>query len=249
MSINDIAAKGFSSAADVYERGRPGYAPEAVAWLVDRLDLRPGRVVLDLAAGTGKLTRDLVPSGAGVIAVEPLDEMRAQLEEAVPGARALKGTAEAIPLADKSVDAVVCAQAFHWFDPDGALLEIHRVLRPGGALALIWNSRDLSDGLQAQIDEMLDPYRGEAARTWTGRHEEVVGQSPLFGEVGTRTWPSEQPVSLDGLCDVVASRSYVASLDAPERDELLGAIRRAFADRPRPLVLRYEVDAFVADRV
>lgn len=183
MSINEVAARGFSSAADVYERARPGYAAEAVDWLCERMGIGPGRTVLDLAAGTGKLTRDLVPSGATIVAVEPLDEMRAQLVEAVPGVETLAGTAEQIPLPDSSVDDVVCAQAFHWFDADRALAEIHRVLRAGGALGLIWNSRDLSDAVQVAIDALLDPYRGQAALGWTERHEEVLGASPLFGVV------------------------------------------------------------------
>ncbi len=224
MRINEIAARGFSSAAEVYERARPGYAPAAVGWLCERLGLGVGRVVLDLGAGTGKLTRDLVPSGARVIAVEPLHEMRAHLVEAVPEAEALAGMAEAIPLADESMDAVVCGQAFHWFDPERALPEIHRVLRPGGALGLIWNT------------------------TWTERHDDVLSVSPLFGAVESRKWPSEQRVSLEGLCDVVASRSYVANLDASAREELLGHIRATFADAEEPLVLRYVVEVFVADR-
>jgi SAM-dependent methyltransferase len=246
LSINELAARGFSSAADVYERARPGYAPEAVAWVCRRLLLEPGRTVLDLGAGTGKLTRDLVPTGATVVAVEPLDEMRARLVETVPEADALAGTAEEIPLPDVSVDAVVCAQAFHWFDFDRALPEIHRVLRPGCSLALIWNSRDLSDALQAKLDALLDPFRPSAL---SGGHSgDQVGDSPLFGPVEARTWPSEQRVSLEGLLDVIASRSFVASLEAPAREELLERIRAAFAGEEEPLVLRYVVEAFVADR-
>jgi len=247
LSVNEVAAKGFSNAADVYERARPGYAP-AVPWLCERLGLRPGRSVLDLAAGTGKLTRDLAPSGAEVIAVEPLDEMRALLERVVPGVRALGGTAEAVPLPDESVDAVVCAQAFHWFDPEPALAEIHRVLRPGGAFALVYNSRDLHDPVQKTIDEMLGPYRGAVARQWTHTHDEVLEKTPLFGPVERKSWRSEQPVGREELLEVVASRSYVASLDEDARCELLGQIRAAFADEPEPIVLRYDLDVLVAGR-
>jgi len=249
LSVNETAAKGFSSAADVYERARPGYAPEAVSWVCERLGMGPGRSVLDLAAGTGKLTRDLVPSGATVIAVEPLDEMRDQLERVVPDVEALAGTAEEIPLGDASVDAVVCAQAFHWFDPDRAVPEIHRVLRPGGGFALLYNSRDLSDDVQKTIDEMLDPYRESVEQQWTHAHDDVLAGSPLFGPVEHRSWPSEQRVGREALLEVVASRSYVASLDEGSRAELLGRIRDAFADEPEPIVLRYTVEVFVADRV
>lgn len=248
MSINEVAARGFSSAADVYERARPGYAREAVAWLCERMGIGPGRTVLDLAAGTGKLTRDLVPSGATVIAVEPLDEMRVYLERALPQVESLSGTAEQIPLEDGSVDAVVCGQAFHWFDPDCALPEIHRVIRPGGALALVYNSRDLHDSVQKRLDDLLDPYRGEVSRQWTHAHDEVLAKTTLFGPVEHRAWRSEQPVSLDGLCEAAASRSYVASLEPDERARLLEQIRAAFADEPLPILLRYDVDVFVVDR-
>ena len=249
MSINEVAAKGFASAADIYERGRPGYAPEAVAWVCERLGIGPGRTVLDLAAGTGKLTRDLVPTGATLIAVEPLDRMREHLERVVAHAQSLGGTAEEIPLADGSVDAIVCAQAFHWFDPERALPEMHRVLRPGGGLALLYNSRDLDDRIQKTLDDLLEPYRGTASRHWVDRHEDILGASPLFGPVEHRSWRSEQPVSLDGLLEAAASRSYVASLDEEPRAELLDRIRAEFADEPEPLVLLYQVDVFAADRV
>src|SRR5581483_4114059 len=119
------AARGFGSAADAYERGRPDYPAAAIDFLVDRLELGPGRVVLDLAAGTGKLTRLLVPTGADVIAVEPIEEMRAKIE----GARTLEGTAEAIPLPDSSFAAVTVAQAFHWCRAEEAVRDIRRVLR------------------------------------------------------------------------------------------------------------------------
>ncbi|MBA3717631.1 MAG: class I SAM-dependent methyltransferase [Actinobacteria bacterium] len=249
MSINEVAAKGFGSAAELYERARPGYGRDAVAWLCERLGIGPGRTVLDLAAGTGKLTRELVPSGATVIAVEPLDEMRDQLERVVPGVEALAGTAEEIPLADGSVDAVVCAQAFHWFDPVRAVPEIHRVLRGRGGFALLYNNRDLSDTVQKTIDEMLDPYRDSVAQQWTHAHDDVLAGSPLFGPVEHRSWLNEQPVSLEELLEVVASRSYVASLDFDSRAELLGRIRAAFAADPEPIVLRYTVEVFVTDRV
>jgi ubiquinone/menaquinone biosynthesis C-methylase UbiE len=249
VSINEVAAKGFSSAADVYERGRPGYAPEAVSWVCERLGIGRGRTILDLAAGTGKLTRDLVPTGARVIAVEPLDEMRAHLERAVPEAESLAGTAEEIPLADGSVDAIVCAQAFHWFDPERALPEIRRVLRPGAGLALIYNSRDLEDPIQKRLDEMLEPYRGTAARHWVKAHEDVLAATPLFGDVEYRVWPHEQAVSLDGLVEAAASRSYVASLDDEPRHEILDRIRGGFAVEHEPIVLRYVAEVFLAFRV
>jgi ubiquinone/menaquinone biosynthesis C-methylase UbiE len=123
-------SRSFELVADVYERARPEYPPEAVAWLAEKLGLAAGRTVLDLGAGTGKLTRALVPTGARVIAVEPGERMLAELRRAVPGVEALRGAAEAIPLRDDSVDAITVGQAFHWFRHDEAVPELHRVLRP-----------------------------------------------------------------------------------------------------------------------
>lgn len=248
MKVHDVAARGFGSAADVYERARPSYAPDAVSWLCDRLSIGAGRTVLDLAAGTGKLTRDLVPTGAEVIAVEPLDEMRAHLVAALPGVQALSGMAEAIPLGDESVDAVLCAQAFHWFRTERAIPEIHRVLRPGGGLGLLWNTRDLGDDLQRRIDEILAGVRGAASQHWNDNADDALGASPLFGDVEHRTWPGEQRLTPEGLLEVVASRSYVASLDEARRNELLEEVRREIEGKPEPIVLRYVVEVFVTDR-
>ena len=116
MAIHESAAKGFAAGADAYERGRPEYSPEAIERLAGELGIGPGSRVLDLAAGTGKLTRQLAATGAELVAVEPIAEMRAKLIAALPQVEAVEGTAEAIPLPNHSVDAVVVGQAFHWFD-------------------------------------------------------------------------------------------------------------------------------------
>ena len=147
--IHESAARGFARAPADYERGRPDYPAEAIAWLAQALALGPGRRVLDLAAGTGKLTRALAATGAEVVAVEPVDEMRAFIE-----AEALAGTAEAIPLPAAAVDAVTVGQAFHWFRGDEALAEIHRVLRPHGRLGLVWNLRDSANPFMAALSEL-----------------------------------------------------------------------------------------------
>ncbi len=153
--IHPTAAVGFSRAAEVYERARPSYPAEAVDWMVEVTGLGPGYTVVDVGAGTGKLTRLLAPTGARVVAVEPVAEMRALIERA----EVLEGTAEALPFPDGAADVVTVAQAFHWFELDRALPEIHRVLRPGGHLALFWNSRDLDDPLQAALERLLQPLR------------------------------------------------------------------------------------------
>src|SRR5439155_11730600 len=151
------------SVAESYERRRPSYPSEIVAWIVRRLGIGPVTTVVDVGAGTGKLTRQLVPTGARVIAVEPLDEMRAQLEAAAPGVRALSGSAEALPLGDATADAITVASAMHWFDPDRALPELHRVLKPGGGLAVLGNARDLAQPLQAAVQEIIGRYLPDVA--------------------------------------------------------------------------------------
>jgi SAM-dependent methyltransferase len=203
--------------------------------------------VIDLAAGTGKLTRQLVPTGATVIAVEPLDEMRAKLEQALPDVEAVEGTAESMPLPDASVDAVTVAQAFHWFDVDGALAEIHRVLRPGGLLALIWNSRSVEDPLHAAIDELLAPYRqetpSERERRWRGDFD----RSELFGPLEERTFTHAQKLDRQGLVDRFASVSFIAALPEDERAEVLEKVA-ALADDEGVVDFPYNTDVFVATR-
>jgi ubiquinone/menaquinone biosynthesis C-methylase UbiE len=149
MSVHEVASTGFGTEAEAYERSRPSYPPDAVAWLVDALRVAPGGRVLDLAAGTGKFTRLLAPycadAGSELLAVEPVAGMSTLLQGALPALPIAAATAEALPFSVASLDAIVVAQAFHWFDASVALDEFHRVLRPGGRLGLIWNARDRSE--------------------------------------------------------------------------------------------------------
>jgi SAM-dependent methyltransferase len=246
--IHPAAATGFAAAADAYERGRPGYPEPAIAWIVERLGLRPGRDVLDLAAGTGKLTRALVPSGARLIAVEPIDEMREQLFAALPDVEAFDGTAESIPLPEGSVDAVTCGQAFHWFRVEEALAEIHRVLRPGGALALVWNIRDLADPLQARVQEILAPL-GNEVRSHRDIEPAELLKGDLFGPVEHRSWPYVQRLSRAHLVDRIASTSYVAVLDPDARAEVLSQVLEAAEGLPEPISIPYSTHVYVADRL
>jgi SAM-dependent methyltransferase len=231
----------------VYERYRPEYPAEAVEWLIDGLGIGPGTTVVDLAAGTGKLTRQLVPSGATVIAVEPLEEMRAQLVEAVLRVEVLAGSAEAIPLADASADAVTVASAFHWFDLERALPELHRVLRPGGGLAAIGNARDLSDPLQMAVEEIVGPYFPDAAelRAW----RPALEASPLFGPLERREFALEQLVDADGLAGRLESVSYVARLPEDEKADVLRRLRELGEAQPEsPFAYRYRTGAVVCFR-
>ena len=206
----DLYRLSFEAVAEQYERARPTYADDALRWLVDRIGVAPGRRVLDLAAGTGKLTRQLVALGASVVAVEPGDAMRALLERVVPEAESLAGSAEAIPLADASVDAITVGQAYHWFRPDEALAEMHRVLRPGGAVALLWNQWDEDDPLQREIDELLEPLRPrEAAQADEPDGRAALEATPLFGPIDERLFRHRRALSADQLVEWVSSTSAV----------------------------------------
>jgi ubiquinone/menaquinone biosynthesis C-methylase UbiE len=218
-----------------------------IAWLADRLGLRPGATVVDVGAGTGKLTRDLVPTGARVVAVEPLAEMLEQLAAAVPEAEALAGSAEELPLEDGSADAVVAASAFHWFDPDRALPEIHRALKPGGALATLGNGRDLSDPLQQQVQEIVGPYLPApgSLRGWVT----VLEASPLFGPIERFETTHEQRFDAEGLAERMATVSYVARLPEEEKAEVLARLRALGEAQPEsPFPFRYRTGARVCRR-
>jgi SAM-dependent methyltransferase len=236
--VHRAAATGFARGVEAYERGRPEYQPEAIAHIARELDLKashPPRTVVDLAAGSGKLTRRLAALGCEVIAIEPVDEMRAAIGA---GIRALDGTAEAIPLPDASADAVTVAQAFHWFDGPAALAEIARVLRPGGALALVWNRRPIeSSRLHAAIGEIIAPYRGDAPAHASGAWREA------FAERELSEWRHEfaQRLDADGLADRVGSISYVAALDDGERERVLARVRALAGEGPVDLPYVCEV--------
>jgi SAM-dependent methyltransferase len=219
--LHPAAAVGFARSAEDYERARPGYPRAAVAWLLSRI--AAGASVLDLAAGTGKLTRPLIDAGLEVVAVEPVEEMRAALPA---GARVVDGTAEAIPLDDCSVDAVTVGQAFHWFDGEAALAEIQRVLRPDGLLALFWNRRLESDPVNRRISELLAPYRGGIPRLRGDAWRAAFERSARVGALEERVFPNRQVLDATGLAGRIGSISFVAALAPAER---AGVIERARA--------------------
>ena len=207
-----------------------------------------GSVVCDLAAGTGKLTRLLVPSGARVIAVEPVQEMREQLELAVPAAEVLEGLAESLPLRDASVDCVTAAQSFHWFDYERALPELARVIRPGGLLAVIRNVRDKQNPLVAAVNEVIAPFI-PAEQAGEQPWREAIDSSPAFGPSEQRAFCFEQPLDVDDLVGRFASISWIARLDDEPRQGVLERIRALGNAQTGPLVLPYTTEVFLAERL
>lgn len=247
--MHPAASVGFARGADAYERGRPSYPDAAVAWLVEELRLAPGAVVVDLAAGTGKLTRPLAGSGARVVAVEPVAGMRAMLARGAPGnVDVVAGVAEAMPLADRSADAVTVAQAFHWFDLDRALPEIHRVLRRPGRLAILYNSRDLDQPLFRRVDDLLERYRGDAPKHEFHPNLATLDGSPRFSPAAGRQFPNSQRLDLAGYLDRMTSTSYIAALNADDRSRVEDELRALVADVPEPIELRYRTTVHLYDR-
>jgi SAM-dependent methyltransferase len=244
LTIHPSAAVGFASAADVYERARPSYPQDAIDWLAAQTGLGPGRTVVDLGAGTGKLTRLLLPTGARVVAVEPIPEMRAHIDDA----EVLDGTAEAIPLPDASADVVTVAQAFHWFDHERALPEIHRVLRSKGSLVIVWNMRDLDDPVQRGVEDLLGPMRREVPGQILGAWREPLARSTLFEPATLGAFTYEQQFTTDDLCDRVASTSFVAALPPVDREELLVRVRALTHGIAEPFPFPYKTEVHVIPR-
>jgi SAM-dependent methyltransferase len=220
-------ARSFDRVADAYRRARPSYPAAAVDWVLERA---PGRRVVDLAAGTGKLTEVLVAAGAEVIAVEPLENMRAALGQTLPGVRAVAGTAERLPLAEASADAVLVAQAFHWFDAERALAEIARVLVPGGVLGLLWNLRDEEIGWVAELTEALGGAGDVLSVSRDLSYEPLA--DPRYTTPERREFAN--PERFDGarLLEWALSTSSVATLAPAQREDVLGAVGRLAHEHP-----------------
>jgi SAM-dependent methyltransferase len=244
MDVHPIAAAGFGSAADAYERGRPEYPSAAIRWLARRVGLGPGVTVVDLAAGTGKLSRPLAATGARVIAIEPMEAMRSAIG---PGVEAVEGTAEAIPLPEGSSDLVTVGQAFHWFDGDAALAEIHRVLRAPGSLALLWNVRRMDDRIHTAIEDLIKPHCERLPRHRTVAWRDAFARTQLLGPLHEMHFPHELTLDAAGLAAQVASISGIAALPAAERSPILDRIRSVAGTGQ--VKLTYTCEVQVAERV
>jgi SAM-dependent methyltransferase len=221
----DRRARSFGEVADLYQRGRPGYPAGAIEWLLGPEPLD----VLDLGAGTGKLTATLLVAGHRVTALEPLAEMRALLAESLPAATAIDGRAEQLPLADDSFDAVVAGSAFHWFDREPALDEVARVLRPPGVFGLLGNRYDSSIDWQRRLRKL----GGGGAAIYRGDH--WPSQPELrerFAAVEDRTFAHRMEVDAAALRDYHASTSWVATMEPAKREAHLARIDEFWATDP-----------------
>jgi ubiquinone/menaquinone biosynthesis C-methylase UbiE len=239
MALHPLAAK-FAGVAGEYERGRPDYPPAAVGALAAELGLAPGARVLDLAAGTGKLTRALAAHGLDVVAVEPQEPLRALL--AGSGANeVLEGIAERIPLADASVDAITVADGFHWFDREKALPEMRRVLRPGGGLALVSTAPDWGETSWGEAaGDLISSSRGHHPFFDETSFEDTLRAAPDWADPRLITVIARQPADADRLVDYVQSFSWVAGMADDERAAFTGKVRDLLAAGvPETLPVRY----------
>jgi len=255
-AIHPAAARGFEAGADAYERARPDYPPDAVELIGERLGLEPGRTLLELGAGTGKLTRLLAPTGARIVAVEPVAAMRRQLAASVadrPAVDVLEGTAENVPLGAGSVDGVVAAQAFHWFDGVRALSEAHRVVLPGGRFVLAWNRRDESVPWVRALGDRIRRLADGEPQVWDDAWRESLRRSALFGPWESATFRHAQALTPGGILDRVASVSFVAAAEPSTQAELLADVAAILRDDPQTagrevIELPYDTEVMWAPR-
>lgn len=248
VSVDPRAAAGFGQAAELYERGRPSYPASAIAQTIDTFGITSEGVVLDLAAGTGKLTRLLLPHVSTVIAVEPVPDMRRELAAQLPGVTALDGTAEAIPMEDESADAVFVGEAFHWLRTAEAAAEIARVLRSGGGLALLWNVRTWSEAETpwlAALRETVDHHRRAAGSypAGSGGWKAPLAETGLFDDLQHDEDVHVQRLSIDDFVAQVASWSWIAGLPDHTRADVLTDVR-ALLHGQSDIIIPYRTDIY-----
>jgi len=252
--IHGAAQAGYAAEAERYAMGRPEYPAALLPWLHEDLGLSAGRSVVDLGAGTGKFTGLLLQTGAEVTAVEPVAAMRAQLLARHPALKAVEGRAEDMPLASASVDAIVCAQAFHWFANLSALTEMHRVLKPGGRLGLVWNVRDESVDWMAAVTAIITPFEDDAPRYYKGDWRKPFERFAGFGPL---VMHSVEHLHVGPPAEVILNRflsvSFIAALDAERKANVAAQLQELIAHHPalkaqETVVVRYRTEAFTCLR-
>jgi SAM-dependent methyltransferase len=239
MALHPLATQ-FAAVAAEYERGRPDYPPAAVGALAAELGLGPGAPILDLAAGTGKLTRALVAHGLDVTAVEPQVPLRDLLRETSGAAAVLEGVAEEIPLPDGAVDAVTVADGFHWFDRERALPEIARVLRPAGSLALVSTAPDWGETAWGHaLGEYISANRSEHPYFDGAPFDQTLREAPGWSDPRLIEVRSRQPIDTPRILDYILSFSWVAAMEPARREAFLGEAAGLIGDVPPDLPVRY----------
>lgn len=252
--VHKAAQLGYSTEASTYAHGRPGYPSDLKTWLRETLDINPGSTVIDLGAGTGKFTRLLKSMDIGVIAIEPVEAMRTEFTHNLPDVRILEGTADSIPLGSETAQALICAQAFHWFATETALAEIHRVLQPNGRLGLIWNVRDESVDWVAAITKIINPYEGDTPRFHTGDWR-LPFTGRYFSEPEVTCFPythagSAQEVIIDRFLSV----SFIAALPPAEKAKVAEQLQALIQTHPslrghQTIEFPYQTQAWLCRRL
>jgi ubiquinone/menaquinone biosynthesis C-methylase UbiE len=251
--IHEAASRGYQIAGDSYEKGRPEYPKDAIQFLLQEIGITSGKTVVDLGAGTGKFTKLIVDSGADIIAIEPVEGMRKTFSEVLPQVLIKQGTAEDIPLADHSVDGLVVAQAFHWFDGEKALAEIFRILKPGSKLGLIWNARDESLDWVSKLTDIIDPHENGAPRYRTGAWRKAFEVTKMFSPLITKHFGYVQKGAPQIIVDRVASISFISALDSVTKARVLEEVRELLEAHPqtkglKEIELPYRTDVFMCSR-
>jgi SAM-dependent methyltransferase len=240
-----LGRRGFESGSETYERARPDYPVAAVECILGTTGITGDTRVLDLAAGTGKLTRQLWSRGANCVALEPSEAMRKVFRQVLPNVPLIAGTAESIPASKGSMEAVVVAQAFHWFDPPQSLAEIARVLRPEGWLALIWNERDESDPTMAELVRVSKWDRNQPYPMGKD-FGKLLDRSRLFGPVERTRFRFVLSVDRQRFVEQVASRSYVRVMDGQDQQALLARVAELAEELEEPIAMPHITDLFCA---
>ena len=230
--VHESAATGYQSAADKYQRGRPDYSPRILDWLRDDLGVRQKSTIVDLGAGTGKFTKRLVQICDNIIAVEPVDQMRAQLATILPNVILHDGTATNIPLDDASVDFVVCAQSFHWFANKETMVEIGRVLKPSGRLGLVWNVRDENVDWVAALTQIITPLEGDAPRYYKGDWENVFPCEGFDRPIKSSFNHTHVGLPIDVILNRFMSVSFIAAQTEETRSKIRSDISKLIATHP-----------------
>jgi SAM-dependent methyltransferase len=252
--VHEAAQSGFTEGAASYVRGRPEYPDALQAWLCGQLGLGPGKLVIEPGAGTGKFTRSLLLTGAQVLAVEPVHAMRALLTENAPAACAVEGSAQSIPVQDATADAVVCAQCFHWFATVQSLTEFHRVLKPGGALGLVWNIPDERRSWVGELCRILAPFEAAAPHQFRHGTWHKVFPDERFSELQLTEYAQVHSGSArQVIIERARSLSYIANLPASEQAEVILQLENLVASQaelrgPGPIDFPYRTLAYFSRR-